>query len=165
MVSMIYLTIIGIGISVVFVLLLIMSENVSAPPSKIWINYREYPCGNTPNTEYLESNGITVYDSSRTFKKEYETFCEGCNCSTGYIVSYLISKKDMLKLKDIMTNQFVKKEQCGLLGYAWHDRENWDNQGSACLISMHECKKLGGLSRHTSSCPTCEDVIYLCDLP
>ena len=65
----------------------------------------------------------------------------------------------------VQSNILSKENQCGSLGYAWHDREDWDNKESACMISRSECEQLGGIYQHTSSCIHCEDIIDLCYLP
>jgi hypothetical protein len=62
-------------------------------------------------------------------------------------------------------SNIYKEKQCGLLGYTWHEREDWDKKESACMIPRLECGEINGTYQHTSSCLTCEDVIDLCYLP
>ncbi len=119
MVSLILLLIIGVGALIGLILVLILVEEHSAPPGKIWVQNTVHLCDmpdelknwwamqyqmnetaakSLSPIDYLKTKGVIVYDSKMEFKKELQQICEGCSCRTGQISSYLISQNDVPEL-------------------------------------------------------------------
>lgn len=45
--------------------------------------------------DYLRTKGLVVYDYKIEYRQEVAEMCEALSCRTGYVSSYLISKKDI----------------------------------------------------------------------
>ena len=82
------------------------TEKDLSEDQKTWVEIESVQCDNrfghsSSFESFFEKQGITIFDSKREERFKGNPYCEGCGCSSGYTLLFLVSDFDVEKMLEM----------------------------------------------------------------